>query len=132
MFGADADKHSIVGALARSQAPAFSTALMFAQEYGILAVSEEDRPFMPVTTIVLEGVPRDMKAVFRHWNDGLIPTALGWRRPSRLREGRAVGIKGSYNWWCFRSRVYLLALHRWWPKRAFWWEIWFVGFYGAC
>jgi len=48
---------------------------MFAQEYGFLAVSEEDRPFMPVTTVVLEGVPRDMKAVFRFWDDAMIPAA---------------------------------------------------------
>jgi hypothetical protein len=48
---------------------------LFAQDYSILAVSEEDRPFVPVTTIVLEGVPRDMKAVFRSWDDGIIPAA---------------------------------------------------------
>ena len=48
---------------------------MFAQEYVILAVTEEDRPIKPPTTIVLEGVPRDMKAVFRHWDDALIPAA---------------------------------------------------------
>lgn len=83
---------SIVGALARSQAPAFSTALMFAQEYGILAVSEEDRPFMPVTTIVLEGVPRDMKAVFRHWNDALIPTAE--LMSGSLKRGKSLRIVG--------------------------------------
>ena len=64
----DADQTfvSIVGALSRSQSVAFGTALLFAQEYGILAASAEDRPFVPVTTVVLEGVPRDMKAVFRH------------------------------------------------------------------
>jgi hypothetical protein len=83
---------SIVGALARSQAPAFSTALMFAQEYGILAVSEEDRPFMPVTTIILEGVPRDMKAVFRHWNDALIPTAE--LMSGSLKRGKSLRIVG--------------------------------------
>ncbi|KAL1651565.1 hypothetical protein SLS61_005518 [Didymella pomorum] len=86
------EMYIIVGALARSQAPAFSTALMFAQEYGILAVSEEDRPFMPVTTIVLEGVPRDMKAVFRHWNDGLIPTAE--LMSGSLKRGKSLRIVG--------------------------------------
>ncbi len=30
---------------------------------------------MPVTTVVVEGVPRDMKAAFRHWSDAHIPTA---------------------------------------------------------
>ncbi|KAJ4339937.1 hypothetical protein N0V87_002875 [Didymella glomerata] len=86
------EMYIIVGALARSQAPAFSTALMFAQEYGILAVSEEDRPFMPVTTIVLEGVPRDMKAVFRHWNDALIPTAE--LMSGSLKRGKSLRIVG--------------------------------------
>ncbi|KAF2997944.1 hypothetical protein E8E13_005616 [Curvularia kusanoi] len=86
------EMYIIVGALARSQAPAFSTALMFAQEYGILAVSEEDRPFMPVTTIVLEGVPRDMKAVFRHWNDSLIPTAE--LMSGSLKRGKSLRIVG--------------------------------------
>ncbi|KAJ4362665.1 hypothetical protein N0V95_001373 [Ascochyta clinopodiicola] len=86
------EMYIIVGALARSQAPAFSTALMFAQEYGILAVSEEDRPFMPVTTIILEGVPRDMKAVFRHWNDALIPTAE--LMSGSLKRGKSLRIVG--------------------------------------
>ncbi|KAJ9667194.1 hypothetical protein H2201_002715 [Coniosporium apollinis] len=65
----------IVGALSRSQSHAFSTALLFAQEYGILAASLEDRPFVPVSTVVMEGVPRDMKAVFRRWEDRLMPTS---------------------------------------------------------
>jgi hypothetical protein len=84
---------SIIGALARSQAPAFGTALLFAQEYGILAVSEEDRPFMPVTTIVLEGVPRDMKAVFRHWNDASIPTAELMTGRLNRKSLRIVGLE---------------------------------------
>jgi hypothetical protein len=67
--------NSIIGALSRSQSAAFSTALLFAQEYRILAASEEDRPFVPYTTIVLEGVPRDMKAAFRSWDEGVIPAA---------------------------------------------------------
>ncbi|KAF1965492.1 hypothetical protein BU23DRAFT_585020 [Bimuria novae-zelandiae CBS 107.79] len=65
----------IIGSLSRSQHHAFSTALTFAQEYVILAVTEEDRPIKPPTTIVLEGVPRDMKAVFRHWDDSIVPAA---------------------------------------------------------
>ncbi|KAF2749389.1 hypothetical protein M011DRAFT_493102 [Sporormia fimetaria CBS 119925] len=69
------EMYIIVGPLSRSQSNAFSTALLFAQDYSILAVSEEDRPFLPVTTVVLEGVPRDMKAVFRSWDDRLIPAA---------------------------------------------------------
>ncbi|EAT90136.2 hypothetical protein SNOG_01924 [Parastagonospora nodorum SN15] len=83
---------SIIGALSRTQSQAFSTALLFAQEYGILAVSEEDRPFMPVTTVVMEGVPRDMKAVFRHWDDALIPAA-GLMR-GKLGRGKSLRIVG--------------------------------------
>jgi hypothetical protein len=65
---------------------------MFAQEYSILAVSEEDRPFMPVNTIVLEGWPRDMKAVFRFWDDALIPAA-GLMR-GKLGRGKSLRIVG--------------------------------------
>jgi hypothetical protein len=66
---------------------------LFAQEYGILAVSEEDRPFMPVTTIVLEGVPRDMKAVFRHWSDASIPTAELMTGRLNRKSLRIVGLE---------------------------------------
>jgi hypothetical protein len=85
-------RSSIIGALSRTQAPAFSTALLFAQEYAMLAVSEEDRPFMPVTTVVLEGVPRDMKALFRHWNDTLIPAA--GLMSGKLGRGKSLRIVG--------------------------------------
>ncbi|KAH7080886.1 hypothetical protein FB567DRAFT_449265 [Paraphoma chrysanthemicola] len=88
----DAFFEIIIGALSRTQANAFSTALLFAQEYGILAVSEEDRPFMPVTTVVMEGVPRDMKAVFRHWDDTIIPAA-GLMR-GKLGRGKSLRIVG--------------------------------------
>jgi hypothetical protein len=60
---------SLIGSAAQSQSRAFATALLFAQDYGILAASMEDRPFIPVSTVVLEGVPRDMKACFRQWKD---------------------------------------------------------------
>jgi hypothetical protein len=50
-----------------SQPNAFSTALLFTQDYGIQAATAEDRPFVPVTTVVVEGAPRDMRAVFRRW-----------------------------------------------------------------
>ncbi|KAF2827860.1 hypothetical protein CC86DRAFT_201146 [Ophiobolus disseminans] len=86
------EMYIIIGALSRTQSQAFSTALIFAQEYGILAVSEEDRPFMPVTTVVMEGVPRDMKAVFRHWDDALIPAA-GLMR-GKLGRGKSLRIVG--------------------------------------
>lgn len=82
----------IVGALSRSQSAAFGTALLFAQEYGILAASAEDRPFVPVTTVVLEGVPRDMKAVFRHWDDSIVPAAALMR--GKLGRGKSLRIVG--------------------------------------
>ena len=55
---------------------------MFAQEYGILAASAEDRPFIPVTSVVIcsrtrsanvkevEGIPEGMRQAFRKWDDG--------------------------------------------------------------
>ncbi|KAF4637900.1 hypothetical protein G7Y89_g190 [Cudoniella acicularis] len=64
----------IVGARAQSQYAAFHNALTFAQEYGIFAASMEDRPFIPVSTVVIEGIPRDLKSVFRKWRDALSPT----------------------------------------------------------
>ncbi|KAH7360733.1 hypothetical protein BKA65DRAFT_493853 [Rhexocercosporidium sp. MPI-PUGE-AT-0058] len=60
----------VIGSKSQSQYPAFQNALNFGQEYGILAAGMEDRPFVPVTTVVLEGVPKDMKSVFRKWVDG--------------------------------------------------------------
>ncbi|KAI9721748.1 MAG: hypothetical protein M1812_002083 [Candelaria pacifica] len=59
----------VVGAHAQSKFGEFQSALVFAQEYGILAASMEDRPFVPVGTVVLEDVPRDLKVVFRKWDD---------------------------------------------------------------
>ncbi|KAF4545369.1 Gelsolin repeat protein [Lasiodiplodia theobromae] len=86
----------IVGALSRGQSHAFSTALMFAQEYGILAASLQDRPFIPVSTVVLEGVPRDMKAVFRCWEDQMQPTAaLMAGKPRRGKSLRIVGLQAA-------------------------------------
>ena len=64
----------IVGAAAISKLPNFRAALLFAQEYGILAASMEDRPFVPVSTVVLEGVPAIVKSVFRKWDDRKVVT----------------------------------------------------------
>lgn len=68
--------------MARSKMAEFQTAVFFAQEYGILAASLEDRPFVPVSTVVLEGAPRDMKAVFRKWDDANVARSS---LPQRLR-----------------------------------------------
>lgn len=34
----------------------------------------EDRPFVPVSTVVIEGIPKDLKSVFRKWSEGRAPT----------------------------------------------------------
>jgi hypothetical protein len=65
----------IVGARAQPRYASFRNALDFAQEYAILASGMEDRPFVPISTVVLEGIPRDLKRVFRFWRDDLSPTA---------------------------------------------------------
>jgi len=85
----------IVGPLAHTQSHAFATALLFAQDYGILAASLEDRPFVPVSTVVLEGVPRDMKPCFRQWRDSEDvggTEALMAGKPKRGRSLRCVGL----------------------------------------
>jgi hypothetical protein len=58
---------------------------MFAQEYGILAASMEDRPFIPVSTVVLQGAPRDLKAVFRKWDEAKTMTRWEPNKSSSLR-----------------------------------------------
>jgi len=85
----------IIGALAQSQTHAFSTALFFTQDYGILAASLEDRPFVPISTVVLEGVPRDLKPCFRTWTDekwGGGTEALMAGKPKRVGSLRCVGL----------------------------------------
>ncbi len=68
------EMYIIVGSHAQSQYASFHNALDFAQEYAILAAGMEDRPFVPITTVVLEGIPRDMKSVFRKWRETESPT----------------------------------------------------------
>ncbi|CAD6570913.1 MAG: hypothetical protein ASARMPRED_004070 [Alectoria sarmentosa] len=65
-----------------TESAAFRTALVFAQEYSILAASAEDRPFVPVSSVVIcsrngspkvkevEGIPEGMRRAFRKWDDG--------------------------------------------------------------
>ncbi|PHH68776.1 hypothetical protein CDD80_7247 [Ophiocordyceps camponoti-rufipedis] len=65
----------IIGSKANTQYASFRNALDFAQEYAILAAGIEDRPFVPVSSVVLEGAPRDLKRVFRKWDDKRSPTA---------------------------------------------------------
>lgn len=66
----------IVGRESQAQYGSFRNALDFAQEYAILAAGMEDRPFVPVSTIVMEGIPRDLRSVFRKWRDDLSPTKM--------------------------------------------------------
>jgi hypothetical protein len=51
----------------------FVTALMFAQDYGILAASLEDRQSIPPCSITFYGVPSDFTPAFRKWekNSGM-------------------------------------------------------------
>jgi hypothetical protein len=79
----------IVGSQAQSQYDAFHSALMFTQEYGILAAGMEDRPMVPFSSVVLEGIPRDMKSVFRKWKEGLAPTVT---QTSSLQRGRSLRV----------------------------------------
>ncbi|CAG8957395.1 hypothetical protein HYFRA_00010821 [Hymenoscyphus fraxineus] len=66
----------VVGAKAQGEYVSFHHALTFVQEYGIFAASMEDRPFVPVSTVVIEGIPRDMKGIFRCWREELTPTLV--------------------------------------------------------
>ncbi|KAG5919805.1 hypothetical protein E4U61_000554 [Claviceps capensis] len=83
----------IVGSRANSQYGSFRNALDFAQEYAILASGMEDRPFVPISTVVLEGIPRDLKRVFRKWDDGKSPTVTNPAGSgSGLRRGRSLRV----------------------------------------
>ncbi|KAF2092744.1 actin depolymerizing protein [Rhizodiscina lignyota] len=76
---------------------AFTTALLFAQDYGILAASMEDRPFVPVSTVVVEGAPRDMKACFRHWDDSKWSAMTGTAGLNAAMAAAGTGANGGDN-----------------------------------
>jgi hypothetical protein len=84
----------IVGAQAQHQYAAFHNALEFAQEYAILASGMEDRPFVPISTVVLEGIPRDLKSVFRKWRNSASPTIMNpsAQPGSPLKRGRSLRV----------------------------------------
>ncbi|KAK3682700.1 putative ADP-ribosylation factor [Podospora appendiculata] len=88
------EMYIIVGSRSQNQYAAFHNALDFAQEYSILAAGIEDRPFVPVSTVVLEGMPRDLKSVFRKWQDGNSPTVMNPNNPTtpNLKRGRSLRI----------------------------------------
>ncbi|CAM1505241.1 Fc.00g108780.m01.CDS01 [Cosmosporella sp. VM-42] len=85
------EMYIIVGANAQHQYASFRNALDFAQEYAILASGMEDRPFVPISTIVLEGIPRDLKRVFRKWRDSISPTATN-PNAAGLKRGRSLRV----------------------------------------
>lgn len=68
---------SLPGPLAHKRGQHFAASLLFAQDYSIMAASSEDRPYVPVSTVVMAGVPRDMKACFRGWDDAARTAELG-------------------------------------------------------
>ena len=90
------EMYIIVGARSQHQYAAFHNALDFAQEYAILAAGMEDRPFVPISTVVLEGIPRDLMSVFRKWQDTNSPTIMNppsHQQPATsLRRGRSLRI----------------------------------------
>ena len=63
-------------------------ALHFASEYGIISGQSEDGPASVKASVLFSGVPRDLKMLFRHWNDeqGLWGTA-GLMAGSRAQGG---------------------------------------------
>ncbi|GAB0137194.1 hypothetical protein EsDP_00005471 [Epichloe bromicola] len=87
------EMYIIVGSRANSQYSSFRIALDFVQEYAILASGMEDRPFVPISTVVLEGIPRDMKRVFRKWDDEKSPTVTNTAGSgSGLKRGRSLRV----------------------------------------
>ncbi|RYP81945.1 hypothetical protein DL769_001789 [Monosporascus sp. CRB-8-3] len=87
------EMYIIVGSRAQSQYTSFHNALDFAQEYAILAAGMEDRPFVPVSTVVLEGIPRDMKSVFRKWRDARSPTIMNAHATGAgIKRGRSLRV----------------------------------------
>jgi len=57
--------YRIVGPRSVAKPRAFSAAVLFVQDYGILAASMQDRPFVPISKVVLRGMPHEVRAAFR-------------------------------------------------------------------
>ncbi|RPB06167.1 hypothetical protein L873DRAFT_1851083, partial [Choiromyces venosus 120613-1] len=79
----------VLGANSQDKRAEFETALKFAQEYAMLAASVNDRPFIPVSSVIVGGAPREFKVLFRNWEDSKIPTT--WQ-PTRKPSLRLVGL----------------------------------------
>ncbi|KKK26915.1 hypothetical protein ARAM_003742 [Aspergillus rambellii] len=57
----------IVGEQASNRPAEFASAVVFAHEYGILAASLQDRPFIPKSFVSLGGPPESCRGAFRKW-----------------------------------------------------------------
>jgi hypothetical protein len=57
----------IVGEHASNRPAEFASAVIFAHEYGILAASLQDRPFIPKSFVSLGGIPDSSRSMFRKW-----------------------------------------------------------------
>ncbi|OKL56055.1 hypothetical protein UA08_08629 [Talaromyces atroroseus] len=64
----------IIGRDAKSRPAEFASALVFAHEYGILAVSLQDRPFIPKSYVAMGGIPDCCTVAFRKWDRKLWAT----------------------------------------------------------
>ncbi|KAJ5131306.1 Small GTPase superfamily ARF/SAR type [Penicillium bovifimosum] len=58
----------IIGDQATQKSADFASAVVFAHEYGILATSLQDRPFIPKSFVALGGIPDRCQSAFRKWN----------------------------------------------------------------
>ncbi|PKX93831.1 putative gelsolin repeat protein [Aspergillus novofumigatus IBT 16806] len=58
----------IVGEQASQQPAEFASAVVFAHEYGILAASLQDRPFIPNSLVSIGGIPESARSAFRKWD----------------------------------------------------------------
>ncbi|KAF8425847.1 hypothetical protein EV426DRAFT_572871 [Tirmania nivea] len=79
----------VLGANSQAKRVEFQIALQFTQEYSKAVHSMYSRPFMPPTFVLLGGVSREFKAVFRSWQPNHIPTT--WA-PSRKPSLRVIGL----------------------------------------
>lgn len=78
--------------------------LLFASDYAILAASMEDRCTIPKCWVLFSGVPRDVKMMFRHWDEGrgLWGTAslMAGEKASAGREVNALALEEVLNEVC--------------------------------
>lgn len=63
----NSSSYRIVGDQAPLKSADFASAVIFAQEYGILAASLQDRPFIPKSFVSLGGPPARCQSAFRKW-----------------------------------------------------------------